>query len=111
MTEPVLGIDISKLKFNACLISTQGKLRHKLFPNTATGFEQLKEWLTKQGVRRVYACLEATGTYSEPLALFLYEAGQRVSVINPAATKAFAQSRLSRTKTDKVDAEQIGRAH
>jgi transposase len=32
-----------------------------------------------------------------------------VSIINPAAVKAFAQSRLSRTKTDKVDAELIAR--
>lgn len=109
MTEPVLGLDISKLKFNACLINTTGKLRHKLFPNTATGFEQLKEWLAKQGVQSVHACLEATGTYSEPLALFLHEAGHRVSVVNPAAVKAFAQSRLSRTKPDRVDAELIAR--
>jgi len=50
-----------------------------------------------------------SGTYSEPLALFLHEAGHQVSVINPAAVKAFAQSRLSRTKTDKVDAELIAR--
>jgi transposase len=109
MTEPVLGIDIAKLKFNVCLIKTEGKLRHKLFPNTSAGFAQLLEWLSKQGVRSVHACLEATGTYGEALALFLYEAGQRVSVINPAAVKAFAQSRLSRTKTDKVDAELIAR--
>ena len=109
MTEPVLGIDISKLKFNACLINTTGKLWHKLFPNTATGFEQLKDWLSKQSVEHVHACLEATGTYGEPLALFLHEAGHRVSVINPAAVKAFAQSRLARTKTDKVDAELIAR--
>jgi transposase len=109
MTAPVLGIDISKLKFNACLINSAGKLRHKLFPNTATGFVQLKEWLSKQGTQRAHVCLEATGTYGEPLALFLHEAGQTVSVINPAAIKAFAQSRLSRTKTDKVDAELIAR--
>jgi len=32
-----------------------------------------------------------------------------VSVVNPAAIKAFAQSRLSRTKTDKVDSELIAR--
>src|SRR5215213_7795034 len=109
MTEPVLGIDISKLKFNACLINIEGKLRHKLFPNTAAGFEQLRDWLLRQGVERVHACLEATGTYGDSLALFLHEAGHRVSVINPAATKAFAQSRLSRTKTDRVDAELIAR--
>jgi transposase len=109
MTTPVLGIDISKLKFNVCLINHRGKLRHKVLPNTATGFAQLKEWLSKQGVARVHACLEATGTYGEALALFLHEAGHQVSLINPAATKAFAQSRLSRTKTDKVDAELIAR--
>lgn len=109
MTEPALGIDIAKLKFNVCLINKSGKLRHKVFPNTAPGFEQLLGWLARQAVERVHACLEATGTYSEPLALFLVEAGHRVSLINPAATKAFAQSRLSRTKTDRVDAELIAR--
>jgi transposase len=109
MTEPALGIDIAKLKFNVCLINTSSKLRHKVFPNNATGFEQLRQWLTTQGVEQVHACLEATGTYSEPLALYLHAAGHRVSVINPAAVKAFAQSRLSRTKTDKVDAELIAR--
>lgn len=109
MTAPVLGIDISKLKVNVCLIKPAGKLRHKLFPNTSTGFAQLLEWLSKQGIERVHACLEATGTYGEPLALCLHEAGQIVSIINPAAVKAFAQSRLSRTKTDKVDAELIAR--
>jgi transposase len=109
MIEPVLGIDIAKLKFNVCLINTSGKLRHKVFPNTSAGFEQLREWLTKQGVRSARACLEATGTYSEALALYLHEARYIVSMVNPAATKAFAQSRLSRTKTDRVDAELIAR--
>ncbi len=109
MTESVLGIDIAKLKFNVCLINAQDKLRHKLFPNTSTGFAQLAEWLSKRGVQRVHACLEATGTYGEALALFLHQAGHTVSVVNPAAVKAFAQSRLSRTKTDKVDAELIAR--
>lgn len=109
MTEPTLGIDIAKLKFNVCLINQSGKLRHKVFANTATGFEHLRDWLSKQGVERVHACLEATGTYGEALALCLHQAGHTVSVINPAAIKAFAQSRLSRTKTDRVDAELIAR--
>ena len=109
MTEPALGIDISKLKFNACLINKGGKLKHNVFPNTATGFEQLTAWLSKQRVECVHACLEATGTYGEALSIFLHQAGHRVSVINPAAIKAFAGSRLSRTKTDRVDAELIAR--
>jgi len=109
MTEPVLGIDISKLKFNVCLIKQNSKLKHKVFPNTASGFEQLLDWLLRQGIHRVHACLEATGTYGEAVALFLHQADQIVSVINPAAIKAFAGSRLSRTKTDRVDAELIAR--
>src|SRR5205085_6604099 len=109
MTASALGIDIAKLKFNACLIQQSGKLKHKVFPNTPTGFTQLLEWLSKQGVERAHACLEATGTYGEALALFLHQAGHTVSRINPAAVKAFAQSRLSRTKTDRVDAELIAR--
>lgn len=76
MTAPALGIDIAKLKFNVCLININGKLKHQVFPNTATDLEQLQTWLSKQGVERVHVSLEATGTYGEALSLFLYQAGQ-----------------------------------
>jgi transposase len=109
MTLPALGIDIAKLKFNACLLDPDGKRRHKVFPNTEAGFRQLSAWLIKHKMGRVHACMEATGAYGEALALYLHEADHQVSVINPAAIKAFAASRLSRTKTDRVDAELIAR--
>lgn len=109
MYPPALGLDVSKLKFNACLVRADGKLRHRVFANSEAGFSQLSEWLTKNGVSQVHACLEATGTYSEALAAYLHGAGHVVSVVNPAAVKAYARSRLSRTKTDKVDAEMIAR--
>ena len=57
----------------------------------------------------MHVCLEATGTYGEALAGYLFDAGLTVSIVNPAAVKAFAASRLTRTKTDKVDAELIAR--
>ncbi len=57
----------------------------------------------------MHVCLEATGSYGEALALYLFDAGLTVSVVNPAQVKAFAASRLTRTKTDKVDAELIAR--
>ncbi len=104
-----LGIDVAKLKFNVCLIREDGKLRHKVFANTATGFTQLTTWLSANHVEQLHACLEATGTYSEALATYLFDAGQRVSVVNPAAIKAYAGCQLSRTKTDKVDAALIAR--
>ena len=107
MTLFVLGIDISKLKFNAALLQENGKFKHRVFANTVAGFLQLSTWLEKQQVERVHACLEATGTYSEAVATYLSEAGQIVSVVNPALIKAYANSRLSRTKTDKADAALI----
>jgi transposase len=107
MTFPPLGLDVSKLKFNACLSRADGKLRHKVFANNPSGFSQLSDWLAKQGVERVHACLEATGTYGDSLATYLDEQGHIVSRVNPAAIKAYAQSHLSRTRTDRVDAALI----
>jgi transposase len=107
MYPSVLGLDVAKLKFNACLIRQDGRLRHRVFTNNEAGFSQLSGWLTKNDAAQVHACLEATGTYSEALATYLYGAGHTVSLVNPAAIKAYAQSVLSRTKTDRVDASLI----
>jgi transposase len=72
---PPLGLDLAKLKFNACLIREGGRLRHKVFPNTAAGFVRLSEWPEQQGARRAHACLEATGTHGDSPATHLHEAG------------------------------------
>jgi transposase len=53
--------------------------------------------------------MEATGIYGEALAEFLYDAGLRISIVNPGRVKGFAQSEQLRTKTDKVDAGVIAR--
>lgn len=108
MTSP-LGIDISKSKFDVCLMREGGKLRHRVFPNSPAGFTELSAWLFKYKVARVHACLEATGSYGEALATYLHEAGHVVSVVNPASIKAYGQSHLSRTKTDRADATLIAR--
>jgi transposase len=51
--------------------------------------------------------MEATGIYWEEVAQYLATAGLTVSVVNPAQIKAYASSRLTRTKTDAVDAKLI----
>jgi transposase len=109
MSQHILGIDVAKLKFNVCLIGEDGRLRHRVFANTTSGFSQLSEWLNKNKVTQLHSCLEATGTYSEALATYLHDNGHQVSLVNPAATKAYAGAQLSRTKTDRVDAELIAR--
>jgi transposase len=107
--DAVLGIDIAKAKFDVALLLPAGKLRRKSCPNTSVGFAELTQWLLRQGAPLVHAALEATGTYGDALAHYLYDAGHVVSVLNPAVTHAFAASQLTRAKTDRIDAELIAR--
>ena len=105
---PTLGIDISKDSFHVEL-SLHHKLRHRRFSNRPAGFAELSAWLAKHQITCVHACLEATGPYSEALALYLHEQGHTVSVVNPARIKAFGQSELLRNKDDRPDAALIRR--
>jgi transposase len=70
---------------------------------------QLQAWLRNRKVERVHACLEATGGWSEDVAIVLHDAGHVVSLVNPSRIKAFAQSEMLRTKTDQIDAALIAR--
>jgi len=105
---PSLGIDIGKDSFHVEL-SRNEKLRHRRFANRQEGFAELGVWLAKHQVAQVHACLEATGPYSEALALYLHQQGHTVSVVNPAQIKAFGQSELLRNKDDRPDAGLIRR--
>ena len=104
--KPVLGIDISKDKLDVDLL-VNGKHMHNVFDNQAQGHQQLVQWVKKQGLATVHACMEATGKYGEAIAEYLYAQGFSVSVVNPARIKAYGQSQLRRNKTDKADAQLI----
>lgn len=105
--DAVLGIDIAKAKFNVTLLWPDGRRRRKACINTPAGCTELLGWLTRQGAHRVHACLEATGSYGERLALTLVDAGHLVSILNPSIIHHYAKSRLARAKTDAVDADVI----
>jgi transposase len=106
--DAVLGIDVGKADFH-CALLVEGRVRANSFPNSAAGFERLAAWLGNRQVGRVHACMESTGGWSEELGAFLHERGHVVSIVNPSTIKAFGQSELSRTKTDKADAALIAR--
>ena len=106
MSETILGIDVSKKKLDACLM-TGGKVLMKKFDNDTKGIKLLEGWLRSLKIERSHVCLEATGMYSEMVAEFLYEHGHRVSVVNPSRIEAFARSELKRNKTDTADARTI----
>ena len=104
----VLGIDIAKLDFHVALM-VGDKFYCKKFGNSSTGFKKLKLWLKAKDIECLHACMEATGRYGLKLARWLCGQGNKVSVVNPAKIKGFAQSQLSRSKTDEHDAKLIAR--
>ena len=104
----ILGVDVGKHEMHAVLLRDD-RLRSKSLSNSAAGFKQLQSWLRNRKAERVHACLEATGGWSEDLAIALHEAGYIVSLVNPMRIKAFATSEMLRTKTDRVDAALIAR--
>lgn len=104
-----LGIDIAAAKFDAALWNEKESYRQQTFSNNEHGFSSLLQWVGQSSLAQIHICMEATGSYGLGLAQYLHQAGFKVSVVNPACIKAFAQSELQRTKTDRVDARLIAR--
>ena len=70
--EAVVGIDVSKKKLDVVLMQA-GKVKSKVVLNTPPGHAQLQRWLLQHRCveQSTHVCLEATGPYSEPVALAL----------------------------------------
>lgn len=107
MSQFYLGIDVAKAKLDCALRLSSGKFRAKVIPNSLEGFTALLTWLNAQKAESVQVCMEATGIYWEDVAQHLATNGLIVSVVNPAQIKAYGASRLTRSKTDTVDAKLI----
>ncbi len=106
----VVGIDVSKRKLDIALL-IDGKRKSKVFDNTKKGHAALSQWLVDRGAvaEHTHICLEATGPYSEAVAMSLVHSHWQVSVVNPARIKGFAQGELARNKTDRADAGLLAR--
>lgn len=106
----VLGIDISKDSFHVALAAwdVPDAFLAATFHNTPAGFRSLLGWLAKHTKEaRIHACMEATGSYSQGLALFLHDKIACLSVENPRRIKAYASCRMRRCKSDPADARLI----
>ena len=84
----VFGIDISKDNFHVCAKEkgSDGNVKIKgsrNFSNDFKGFTELTQWVSKRQKpgSRVRYIMEATGSYYEELAYYLYESGSQVSVV------------------------------
>jgi transposase len=107
----ILGIDIGKTYVDAHLLTDEHAASVR-FPNTPSGFADLRDWLVRQRQTEpaaLHACMEATGNYGLDLAAFLVAEGIKVSIVNPKQIRAFGIAELRRNKTDKLDAALIAR--
>lgn len=105
-----LGIDVSKAKLDCLLLDVaSNKRKSKIVPNSSEGFHILLAWLDKQQARDAHAVMEPTGIYHEQAALALSDAGLKVSLVNPAQLRKFAQGVGVKSKTDAADSAVLAR--
>jgi transposase len=102
-----LGIDISKEKFDACCIGSNGE---RLFRVSASmnkgGFDELLMKVSSIAKPKdsILIGMESTACYHINLFSFLTSKGFTVIIINPLLISNFMKLQLRKTKTDKKDA-------
>lgn len=99
----VIGIDISKASFDVAYKKNNEEFSYSKFGNEAKGFNKFSKLINDGD----HCVMEATGPYYLSLALYLFEQGVRVSVVNPLQIKHFIRMRMVKAKTDKKDAMMI----
>lgn len=104
-----IGIDISKLTFDAALYVPSDKSRriHRSLANSPKGFEAFIPFLHAHHLREqdVHICLENTGLYSIGLCSFLESCGISYTLLAPMQMKRSLG--IQRGKTDRDDAMRL----
>ena len=103
-----VGIDVSKGKSMVVIVQPFGVVVAEPFEVSHDG-QALSELVER--VKRLpgetKAVMEYTGTYYEPIANALHNAGIFVSVVNPLLIDDYGTNRVRKVKTDKKDAFKI----
>lgn len=99
-----VGIDVSKGSSTVCILKTSGEVVAKpyQFMHTVEGLNALLEKLNSFD-DEVRVIMEATGHYHLPVLCFLQEHKIFASLINPMLMKKYANVRIRKCKTDKLD--------
>jgi len=99
-----LGIDVGKAQLD---VAEEPSGRCWRVPNTEEGWQALVTDLA--GAPAPLIVLEASGGYEVGVVVALDAAGLTPVVVNPVATRRFAQSVGTRAKTDRIDAALLAR--
>src|SRR6188474_134919 len=100
------GIDVSAKCLSVAWRTLTGETQSFEVPNSDDGHARLVG-LFKKRRHDARVVLEATGNYSIDLAIALVDAQIPVMVANPLATRRFAEAKLRRAKTDRIDALEL----
>jgi transposase len=107
-----VGVDISKDSFSAAGLDVQGnELFAKSYPMDFEGFREFLGIISShsEDLSGVWVAMESTGCYHVNLFSFLSSQGIQAVVVNPLLISNFAKRSLGKTKTDKKDAQTIGK--
>ncbi|MCM1530537.1 MAG: IS110 family transposase [Alistipes sp.] len=103
-----VGIDVSKGKSTVAVIQPFGVVIAEPFDvfHTDRDLKELVKYIKSlSGETKVV--MEYTGTYYEPIANALHNAGIFVSVVNPLLIDDYDTNRVRKVKTDRIDALKI----
>ena len=102
----IVGIDVSRDWLDGYCLTNGWRFR---LPNTAAGHDEVIAQLDALPAAGLVVGFEATGGQEWALWAALEVAGLDARQLPPAQIKAFAASRGTRAKTDRIDAELIAR--
>lgn len=103
MKKLVIGIDVSKMTLDISIYN--GNIhKNRTIKNTESA---MRTFLKKYSSKKPRVVMESTGIYHLKVALEAHRLGYRVSVVNPFIIKRFADMKMMRAKTDRVDARII----
>lgn len=103
-----VGIDVSKGKSTVAIIQPFGVVIAEPFDvlHTDSDLKELVNFIKSlSGETKVV--MEYTGTYYEPIANALHNAGIFVAVVNPLLLNDYDTNRVRKVKTDRIDALKI----
>ena len=105
-----IGIDVSKLTIDVCIITQSGKQDYHQFENTGKEFKRMEQWLFKKdyfSYEESLFCLEHTGLYTRELLSYLLQ--RQANVWMESALHLKRSMGMTRGKNDKVDSYRIAR--
>lgn len=105
-----IGIDVSKLTIDVCIITAQGEQDYQQFENNVKDFKNMELWLTKKPYfcyQEALFCMEHTGLYTRELVSFLLQRESQVWMESALHLKR--SMGMTRGKNDKVDSYRIAR--